>query len=214
MAVAYYSRIVFISRLLPQLRAAAGPNSNHYSPRIISILGAGKETADLFLDDLTLKEPGRFNIPNYAGHVGTMSFVAMKRLAEAPENKDVIFVYAHPGIVMTDLVKKSWGGKWDDKAASRAAPPSGDFVRATPKESGERSLYLVTSAEYGGNGAPLPSGRVGGLTINGLSQGSLFSVSDGMETLHPDKLLADLQKTGATDKIWEHIQKIAGVHLL
>ncbi|KAH8659622.1 hypothetical protein BGZ61DRAFT_594007, partial [Ilyonectria robusta] len=117
MAVAYYSRIVFISRLLRQLRAAARPNSKQYSPRIVSILGAGKETADLFLDDLTLKEPGRFSIPNYAGHVGTMTFVAMKRLAEAPENKDVVFVYAHPGAVMTNLFKKSWGDKWDDKAA-------------------------------------------------------------------------------------------------
>lgn len=214
MAVAYYSRVVFISRLLPQLRAAAGPNSNRYSPRIVSILGAGKERADLFLDDLTLKEPGRFSIPNYTGHVGTMSFVAMKRLAEAPENKDVVFVYANPGLVPTDLFKKSWGDKWDDEVASRAAPPPGDFVQATLKESGERSLYLVTSAEYGGNGAPLPGGRVGGLTIGGRSRESLFSVSDGMETLHPDKLLADLQKTGATDIIWEDIQKNIGVYML
>ncbi|KAF5008996.1 hypothetical protein FDECE_4759 [Fusarium decemcellulare] len=198
--VSYYSHVVFIMRLLPQLREAAKSSE---SARVINVLAAGKETTDLFLDDLTLKQPDRFNIPTFAGHAATSVTLTLKRIAEAPENKDIIFIHSHPGVVSTDLFIKSWAGKFDPNTAT-AAPPAGDFVKLTPEESGERCMYLVTSAEFGGNGVPVQSGRRAAHTLVHGAKSSLFSINDKFEIVEQDNLLADLERMGAPQKIWDH----------
>ncbi|RSM00615.1 hypothetical protein CEP52_009006 [Fusarium oligoseptatum] len=130
--VSYYSHIVFIINLLPHLRAAAKSSA---SARAINILAAGQESTNLFLDDLTLKHPGRFSIPTYAAHAATMVTLTLKRISEAPENKGVVFIHSHPGRVSTDLFMKSRAGKFDPSKAA-PAPPPGTFVELTPEESG------------------------------------------------------------------------------
>ncbi|KAM0540402.1 hypothetical protein ACHAPJ_013611 [Fusarium lateritium] len=125
--VSYYRHIVFITRLLTQLRAAAKSSE---SARVINILAAGQESTDLFLDDLTLKRPGRFGIPTFAAHAATSVTLTLKRIAEAPENKDIIFIHSHPGRVGTGLFMKSWAGKFDPSKVA-AAPPAGTFVELT-----------------------------------------------------------------------------------
>ncbi|KAH8878789.1 NAD(P)-binding protein [Thozetella sp. PMI_491] len=198
--VSYYSHVVFITRLLPQLRMAAKSTE---SVRVINVLAAGQESTDLFLDDLTLKHPGRFGIPNFASHAATSVTLTLKRISEAPENKDIVFIHSHPGLVSTDLFMKSWGGKFDPSQAT-AAPPAGKFVELTPEESGERCLYLITSAEFGGSGVPVQSGRQAAQTLVHGVKGSLFSINDKFEALQQDGLLADLEKMGAPQKIWDH----------
>lgn len=197
--VSYYSHIVFITGFLPQLRAAAQSLS---SARVVNVLAAGKESTSLFLDDLTLKHPGRFNIPTYADHAATMVTLTLKRIAEARENKDVVFIHSHPGLVSTDLFMKSWAGKLDPSKAA-PAPPPGTFVELTPEESGERCLYLITSAEFGGNGVPV-QGRQAALTLAHGVRGSLFSIDDKFAVLQQDDLLAELENMGAPQKIWDH----------
>ncbi|WAO87301.1 Hypothetical protein NCS54_00460600 [Fusarium falciforme] len=198
--VSYYSHVVFITNLLPQLRAAAQSSS---SARVINVLAAGQESTSLFLDDLTLKHPGRFSIPTYAAHAATMITLTLKRISEAQENKDVVFIHSHPGRVSTDLFMKSWAGKFDPSKAA-AAPPPGTFVELTPEESGERCLYLITSAEFGGNGVPVQDGRRAALTLAHGTRASLFSIDDKFVILQQDDLLAELENTGAPQKIWDH----------
>ncbi|KAL6406465.1 putative oxidoreductase [Ilyonectria robusta] len=203
-AVAHHSRFAFISQLLPKLQAAANSGPGRYSPRVISILAAGSESTDLFLKDLSLKEPGHFSTPTYARHVATMVTLSMKRFAEQPENENIVFVHAHPGRVATDLLRKSWGDRWDDNAPPTAAPSAGTFSRWTPEEAGQKALYLMTSAEYGGNGVNVPRERSAGVTVTHQAGGSLFSVNDAMECLQQDTLLADLEAMGAPDAIWNY----------
>lgn len=198
--MSYYSHIVFITGLLPQLRAAA---KSSVSARVINVLAAGQESTSLFLDDLTLKHPGRFSIPTYAAHAATMVTLTLKRMSEAPENKDVVFIHSHPGRVSTDLFMKSWAGKFDPSKAA-AAPPPGTFVELTPEESGERCLYLITSAEFGGNGVPVQDGRQAALTLAHGARASLFSIDDKFVVLEQDDLLAKLEHIGAPQKIWHH----------
>ncbi|KAF5598561.1 short-chain dehydrogenase [Fusarium pseudocircinatum] len=186
-------------QFLPQLREAA---KSFGSPRVVNVLAAGKESTDLFLDDLTLKEPGRFDIANYAAHAATSVTLTLKRISEAPENKEIIFIHSHPGIVSTDLFMKSWAGKFDQSKAT--APPAGDFVKLTPEEAGERCVYLVTSAEFGGDGVPVQNGRHAAQTLAHGARGSLFSINDKFEIMEQDNLLADLEKMGAPQKIWDH----------
>ncbi|CAH0019612.1 unnamed protein product [Clonostachys rhizophaga] len=198
--VSYYSHIVFITSLLPQLRAAAKSSE---SSRVINVLAAGQESTNLFLDDLTLKHPGRFGIPTYASHAATSITLTLKRISEVPENKDIVFIHSHPGKVSTNLFLKSWAGNFDPSKAT-AAPPAGTFVELTPEESGERCLYLITSAEFGGNGVPVQNGRQPAPTLAHGSSGSLFSINDKFEVLQQDGLLDDLEKMGAPQKIWDH----------
>ncbi|KAK2668169.1 Short-chain dehydrogenase/reductase SDR [Fusarium oxysporum f. sp. vasinfectum] len=189
-AVAHFSRLAFILRLLPKLQAAAKSGPEQYSPRIISILAAGNESLDLFLNDLSLKEPGHFSVPIYARHVATMVTLSMKHLAEQPGNEKIVFIHAHPGRVSTDLVRKSWGDRqW------------------TPEEAGEKALYLMTSAEYGGKGVNVTEGRSAGLTVTHQIGGSLFSVNDVMKNLQQDTLLAGLEAMGAQNAIWDYSVK-------
>ncbi|KAM0335429.1 hypothetical protein ACHAQA_000475 [Verticillium albo-atrum] len=200
-------RFLFISRLLPKLRAAAKLGSGGYSPRVVSILAAGSESTEVFLDDLSLKEPDRFSIPNYAKHAATMVTLSMKRFAEKSENEGVVFIHAHPGLVATDLMRKSWGDQWSEQVAGGGGPPPGTFSRSTPEEAGQKALYLLTSAEYGGNGVSVPDGRAAGSTVGHKSRGSLFSVNDVMEGLHQDDLFAKLEAQGAPDAVWDYTVK-------
>ncbi|KAH8589547.1 hypothetical protein B0O99DRAFT_523037 [Bisporella sp. PMI_857] len=206
-AVAYYSRQIFIRRLLPLLRAAVSPGADSYSPRIVNILGTGTETADLFLHDLTLKEPGHFSVSSYIAHCGTMTSSCLKRIAEEPENQDVIIIHNHPGLVSTEIFKKSWGGKLDEDAAGESLHIPEDLTRITPQEAGERSLYVITSAKYGGNGVPMSEGQKGGLSVKGTTRGSLLCVGDKLETLQLD-LLDSLEKSGAADVIWDKTDEL------
>ncbi|OAL56097.1 NAD(P)-binding protein [Pyrenochaeta sp. DS3sAY3a] len=205
--VSYYSHIVFILRLLPQLRTASATKP----ARIVNILAAGEESTELFLDDLTLKEPGNFNIPSYAKHAATSVTLSMRRIAEEKENSGIVFIHAHPGMVSTDLLKKSWGDKYDP--ASGPLPlPTTHIAKYTPEEAGERCLYLATSAEYGGAGVGLQSGRQAAETLAHERSGSLFAISSKLEYLQPDKLLAELQDLGAPDAIWNHTVEVLKAH--
>ena len=197
--ISYHSHIVSSTLLLPQLRAAAKTSA---FARVVNILAAGQESTDIFLDDLTLKEPGHFNIPNYAIHAATTVTLTLKHISEDPENSDVVFIHAHPGMVSTDLFMKSWEGNFD--ASHVPSHPPGDFVMSSPEESGERCVYLITSAEYGGKGVAIPSGRHAARTLGHGDRGSLFSIDDKNQSLQQDSILAKFEAMGAPQKIWDH----------
>ncbi|KAH6691475.1 hypothetical protein F5X68DRAFT_65682 [Plectosphaerella plurivora] len=197
--VTYYSHVVFINSLLPHLRKASKTSG---SARVINILAAGSESTSVFLDDIHLKEPGRFTIPICGPHLVTMVTLTLKRFAEATENKDIVFIHSHPGLVSTDLFRKSWGDQYDPATAPAAAPP-GKLLALTPEESGERCLYLISSSEFGGSGVPVQNRRQPAQTLTHGASGSLFSIDDKFEIVQQDTLLAELERMGATEKIWD-----------
>ena len=213
MAVGYYSRQIFVRCLLPLLRAAFKPGANQYSPRIVNVLGTGVETADLYLDDLELKQPDHFSVQSYAHHSATMTSVSLERLAKRPENSDIIFIHHHPGLVSTEIFRKSWGDQWTEGQAAGGPKVTSDITRSTPEEAGARSLYVMTSSQYGGKGVPLTEGQEQGLTVNGTTDGSLFCVGDKMETLQLGGLLGDLERSGASDAICNKTNELIGNYL-
>jgi hypothetical protein len=198
--VSYYSHVVFITQLLPHLRRAA---KTWGSARVVNILAAGQETTNIFLDDLQLKHPGRFSIPTYGAHAATSVTLTLKRIAEEPENKDIVFIHSHPGRVSTGLFIKSWAGQFDPTKTT-APPPQKTLVELTPEKSGERCLYLISSAEFGGSGVPVQNGRQPAQTLAHGANASLFSIDDKFEILQQDSLLVELEGMGATQKIWDH----------
>ncbi|GIC92423.1 uncharacterized protein Aud_008889 [Aspergillus udagawae] len=212
-AVGYYSRQIFIRRLLPLLRAASKSDDSQSPPRIMNVLGTGVETANLYLDDLELKQPGHFSVQSYAAHSATMTSLVLKRLAEQPENKKVVFIHHHPGLVSTDIFKKSWGDQWDEGKAKMGPNASADISRATTEEAGARSIYVITSSKYGGKGVSLSEGQTQGTTVKGTADGSLFCVGDKLETLRLDGLLDTLERNGASDVVWSKTNELIGKFL-
>ncbi|KAK2675181.1 hypothetical protein RAB80_010165 [Fusarium oxysporum f. sp. vasinfectum] len=100
------------------------------------------------------------------------------------------------------------GATGGDGAVPPAATPSArPLSQWTPEEAGEKALYLMTSAEYGGKGVNVTEGRSAGLTVTHQIGESLFSVNDVMKNLQQDTLLADLEAMGAQNAIWDYSVK-------
>ncbi|RYO72783.1 hypothetical protein AA0113_g790 [Alternaria arborescens] len=204
--VSYYSYIVFVLRLLPQLRRGSATRP----ARVLNILAA-EESTDLYLDDLTLKKPGHSSLPAYAKHVAATVTLALKHIVEEEEKSDIVFVHAHPGMVSTNIFQNSWDNKYDPDSAHFPMHTRHIF-QCTPEQAGQRCLCLATSAEYRGVGVALQHGRQKVETIAHGSKGSLFAISDRLKSLQPEKLLDELQELGAPEVIWTHIMDVLKTH--
>ncbi len=92
--------------------------------------------------------------------MAAMLSTAMDRLAHQDDNKVVTFIHAYPGAVNTGNVLRGWGDRRLLRAAMAAvATPLLALAGFSAKESAERTVYLLTSSAFGGNGVPLPGGR-------------------------------------------------------
>lgn len=195
-ALEYYSRMLFILRLLPLLD----------SGRVVSVLGGGMETT-YFLDmeDWELKKEGNFTIwrarPQYIG----MNTIMLDRLAK--ENPNVTFIHSLPGAVDTGNVRRGWDGKsilgW---AFIRFIEGVNWLVAFSDEESGQRHLFQSTSAAFGGRGVPW-SGEAGRATAGGL-----FLVSNKCDCTPNTKVVDQLRDKGQ-EKLWGHTMEILGPYL-
>ncbi|KAL2823202.1 hypothetical protein BDW59DRAFT_100233 [Aspergillus cavernicola] len=139
----YYSRMRFLTNLLPQLNAASQVNTSEAEAglvqeglsSVISILGAGGE-GSLVLDDLSLKN--NYSIRNCAKHAITMTSLSVETLAKS--HPSVSFVHSYPGVVSTGLMR-------DFNVVARTMMRV-LFTVAKPftvpvEESGQRHLYAA-----------------------------------------------------------------------
>lgn len=137
----------FIFNLLPLL-------SRSSSPRIISILAAGRE-ATIVTSDLELSSPDNYSLANATNHTATLTTLAMDELSK--ENPKVTFIHKYPGIVKTGLLGKmfeGWTGAWKilGVLAQRVLLPVMGLFQVSAEEAGERGLYAATSEKYSGGG--------------------------------------------------------------
>lgn len=204
--VSYYSYIVFVLRLLPQLRRGSATRP----ARVLNILAA-EESTDLYLDELTLKKPGHSSVPAYAKHAAASVTLALKHIVEEEEKSDIVFIHAHPGMVSTNIFQNSWDNKYDPDSAHFPMHTRHIF-QCTPEQAGQRCLCLATSAEYRGVGVALQHGRQKVETIAHGSKGSLFAISDRLEFLQPEKLLDELQELRAPEVILTHTMDVLKTH--
>jgi hypothetical protein len=124
----------------------------------------------------------------------------MEQLAE--DNKDVTFIHAHPGLVNTGNLNRGWRGRWILQIlANIVLAPFFLLVAFSIEESRQRTLYLLTSAKYGGHGVPLQEPVPPGLTVRGEQTGSLFLVNQRGATVANEKVLSELRKE-AKGRIW------------
>jgi hypothetical protein len=137
----------FISKLLPLL-------SKSSSPRIVSILAAGRE-ATVVTSDLELSSPDNYSLANATNHTATLTTLSMDELSK--ENPKVTFIHKYPGIVKTGLLGKmfaDWKGAWKilSVLARKVLLPVMSLFQVSAEEAGERGLYAATSEKFSGGG--------------------------------------------------------------
>ncbi|VUC31422.1 unnamed protein product [Clonostachys rosea] len=196
LALSFYSRLSMMIQLLPLLNASAN------NPRIVNVLAAGTETSSIPLDDLELKKPENFSLMKSARASVVSTTLSMSKLAK--ENPHVIFLHHYPGGVNTGLFQKAFGDKWFFGAAGLIL----SLAATTPEDAGEKVVYLMTSAKYGGQGVPLGAKMKLGLTMDKTRQGgSLFLVNDKLDELQQEKVMAELDRMNAGRITWDKLQE-------
>ncbi|RFU78061.1 short chain dehydrogenase reductase family [Trichoderma arundinaceum] len=198
----YYSRMLFALHLLPLLSKAE-------TPRVVSVLAGGLEKATIDFDDLDLKKPG-----NFGGVKGQMQFTTMntaflEKLAN--ENPAVTFIHSWPGWVNTGNMRRGWDeGSILARVFWFVLEPIVRLFGFSDEESGERHLFLTTSAAFGGRGVPW-KGKQG---VNSLekAQDGLFLVNYNCDCTPNAKVMPLLREKGQ-EKIWEHTHEILRPYL-
>jgi hypothetical protein len=197
-SLGYYSRILFITQLLPLLN----PSNN---PHILSVLAAGNESSSIYLDDLDLKKPEHYGLAAKSRSGATYTTLSMSRLAK--ENPRVVFIHHYPGGVKTDIFKKAWGDKWWWSIFSVVLSVFG----TSPADAGEKCVYLLTSAKFGGKGVLLAAKEKQGLTMAKTKEpGSLFNINDKLQEVCNEKVMTELERMDAGDIIWQNTLKTIG----
>ncbi|CAI9633271.1 hypothetical protein GT037_009670 [Alternaria burnsii] len=206
-ALEFYSRICFTQNLLPLLRSSG-------RARVMSIRSGGME-GDYFFnaDDLLLEAPGAFGAMASVRHMSNMNTLALERIAQMPENRNIVFMHCHPGGVRTgNLFRGFQEGSWGSWLAATFMDPVIWLMAYREEEAAERYLYQITSAAFGGKGIPLGAGVVAGKNTEGSREGSLFLVHHTCETTLNEEKLKKL-RVSAQDKVWIKTQEIVGPYV-
>ena len=201
MVLMHYSRVRFMVNLLPLLRAAPGLK------RVVSCL-AGTKEGQMNLDDFQGWSVPASEVHSSRGHVASAATLSMEHLAkQAPE---ISFIHCFPGLVRSGIGRGT--GMWKLRAILALMYP---FAAADTRESGERHLYLLTSAKF-----PAKSGTeaVQGVSVGtaveqaddtfGKRSGGTYSVDQYLEHQSKDLLgvLSRLRQAGATERMWKLTQ--------
>ncbi|KLJ07874.1 hypothetical protein EMPG_16656 [Blastomyces silverae] len=193
-ALIYYSRMRFITNMLPLLQCGASLR------RVVTVAGGTHEG----LLDPTDFPALRLPLKELRGHLAslvTLGLEAVSRIAP-----DVSFIHCHPGSVDTPLFRHMHG------QPGKQSPFEVSMVPI--EESGERHLYLATSSRFParqGNSAsvPLPDGTDISIGTTGTIGGGVYSVGSDCETASPHvkKLLTELRDKGMIEEIWNHTEE-------
>ncbi|RMJ16437.1 hypothetical protein CDV36_003885 [Fusarium kuroshium] len=188
-ALNHYSRMRFIQNLLPLMQQAPSLR------RVISVGGGGHEGKL----DQTDYQARHVAVPELREHLTTLVTLCLEALSKtAPE---VSFVHGYPGTVKTPLL-------------DNVPPEALAGVEFVPiEESGERHLYLATSARYPsareqGNGILVGDDLAVALGSNGEVGSGMYSVGQDCESASADVLkgLAVLRERGVGDEAWIHTE--------
>lgn len=185
----YYSRIRFITNLLPLLHNA--PDLR----RVVSVGGGSKEGKLDATDFPALRVP----LPELRGHLTSLITLGLEAVAKTAS--DISFIHDYPGSVITGLYRHMEALPFDRSAS------------VPIEESGERHLYLATSAQFpslDGNGVAVSLGdgiRVAVGTA-GWSGTGIYSVGEdcGGTSAEVVSLLAALREDGIAEGVWRHTE--------
>ncbi|KAI0468551.1 hypothetical protein F4859DRAFT_524466 [Xylaria cf. heliscus] len=202
-ALAYYCRTRFIVNLLPQLRRA--PNLR----RVVTVLAGGKE-GKIFTEDLPANH---VSLIAFRGHITSMITLALNTLAkQAPE---VSFIHVYPGFVNTDLSRELTGiGAAISKILFK---PLIAYLQVPIDETGERQIYLITSARFppgdrekrDADGVALADSIEVAVAVDGKVGGGVYSIDYQAEgtSQRVQELIRNYIEDNMAEKVWKHTEE-------
>lgn len=201
----YYSRMLFVLRLLPLL-------NNAEAARVVSVLSGGLEKATTVdLDDLDLIKPGNFGFAKAQGQYGTMNTITMDKLAS--DNPNVTFIHSWPGAVSTGNVRRGLDPNSNSLMAWAVwlvIEPLIRLLSFSHEECGQRHLFQSTSAAFGGRGVPWKGSP--GINSQAQPENGLFLVSYKCDCT-PNSKVMPLLREKAQGLVWDHTQEVLGPYL-
>jgi hypothetical protein len=209
MVLGYWGRMLFAVLLLPILK------TSQFTGRVISILRAGQESPNLNTDDLDVKNSRSksAHLDDYAAAAETMNTLFLERLAQ--ENPDVIFVHKFPGLVRTTLFGHGWGESWSAKRILFVyfVPWVVGMIGMSDIEVGQRCIFTLFSATYGGAGIRIEGEKILYNSMGGSKREGVFLVKEDDEEAVNSEVLADLRKVGVSQRVYEETNKALGSYL-
>ncbi|KAF7895305.1 hypothetical protein EAF00_007119 [Botryotinia globosa] len=194
----YYSRMRFITQLLPLLLCSPLPS------RVISILNP-KLHGKLIPDDLSLR---KHSILRYASsHVCWMTTFFMEKIAQAHPGR-ISLMHVYPGVVMTDMLEKGGAPRWLKWLWRFGVAPLMRFWETKGEVCGERILWLMSERwrpsgvggdrEDGSRGVDLVK------AVDGTPGGGMYNVGSVGERYPTPKMYKKYKEDGAAEVVWKH----------
>ncbi|KAE8315365.1 hypothetical protein BDV41DRAFT_185398 [Aspergillus transmontanensis] len=195
-ALRYYSRMRFVHNLLPLLSASKAP------ARVVSVLAGGQE-GKIEEDNLDLQKS--WTIMKAGMYAATLNSLAVEHLATLYPS--ISFVHVFPGIVRTPLMNKTMGSIAGSIVSFLSRPMS-----ISPQESGERHVFISTSAAYPpaapedptNAGVPLVEGVKTSVASTGKIGGGSYILNYDGANAAKEKLMSGYRAEDFPKKIWAH----------
>lgn len=200
MSLMYYSRMRAITKLLPLLLKSSLPAT------VVSVYAAGIEQK-LYPDDLSLRNPARYNYSQARSHMVYMHTLFFEALAEKHPDK-LRLIHIFPGVVVGP-------GFWNPEVPfwMRALlryvllPLFGRWITTPPEQCGQRMLTLI-SPSYPRRSLDQPeSSTEVVLGTDGTPGSGVYSLGqDGKNNLNA-KAYQKFDKDEMRQKIWDHTNR-------
>lgn len=215
LALKYYCRARFVQNLLPLLQNATSLR------RVVSV-AAGSREGPVDASDLSSAK----TLSNLGRRAHFTSFITLSHAVFAKTAPQVTFVHDYPGAVKTGIFRGSTGVVMLLVRAALAV--IGPFIYIPSEESGERHLFLATSAAFPAaasgsgddaaagvdmetaSGIPLPDGVRIAKGIDGKLGSGVYSIDQSCESASPavEELLATMERGGVRDQVWQHTEEV------
>ncbi|KAJ3757996.1 hypothetical protein EV360DRAFT_94907 [Lentinula raphanica] len=204
LATVYYDRTLIIHLLAPLLLNASKSDSK--LARVVSVAGGCEEGVIDRSDFAALK----ISFAAIRGHITTLTTLTLEALAASlGPDSNVTFIHANPGLVRTpyqDRIAGAFGVF--ARGLMWAKKLTGETIGI--EESGERHLYLLTSARYAPGGVPIQNGTspaktTTGVCINETHKGrAVYSVDKTGEAAGENvvSLLTKYREEGLVEIVW------------
>ncbi|KAF2166363.1 hypothetical protein M409DRAFT_36751 [Zasmidium cellare ATCC 36951] len=201
-AVAMYGRQRFLVNLLPLLQKATGLR------RVVSCFVGTKE-GPIDMNNIQGRGLGPSKMIAFRGHGASMTTLSMEHLAK--QYPTVSFIHDFPGPVKSGIGR---GPGWALLIMRSLASIVGPMFNIPLEESGQRHVYLCTSARYPAkvdekaSAVPLGGEILIAKGTDGLVGSGVYTVDEHCESGDEkvDALLAGLRKDGLTEKVWQNAE--------
>lgn len=87
------------------------------------------------------------------------------------------------------------------------------IVGISVDDAGERDLFLLTSARFGGDGVPVQRGGEVVRRMKNTVSGALLCVNDKLVGLQPGKVMTELHSQDARSKAWKRLMDVLDMNL-